>query len=195
MKRILFVCAMEKETKEIIQKLNLIKKEEYYEKDNIRLLITGIGKQKTAISLATYLAKQKNYPKLVINVGFAGSTDIQIGTWVQIEKAYNYEWNIPKEERFEMLEGGSQELIRINSKIERVPCYSSESFVTETFLKGHIAFDMELHSISLLCDKYKIPLISLKKISDNLSIEKYYETVEEKLELASVVDLLQEIIK
>ncbi len=188
MKNILITCAMEKEATKIAKKLELklekakenIFKSENNKEKNITLLITGIGKQLTAINLTKYLCENEK-PDMVINIGYAGSTDIQVGKWVNISRVYNYEWEIPGEEKYVMLAGGSQKLELLdNSEIEKVECYSSESFVTETDIEEHVAFDMELHSISLLCEMYEIPLISLKKISDNLSLNKYYENLEEK---------------
>lgn len=209
-KNVLIICAMKKEAIRIAEKLkleeieeNLFKstkckhmEEELYNKNNkdsnITLLITGIGKQLTAINLTQYLCRNEK-PDLIINIGYAGSTDIQVGKWVNISRVYNYEWEIPGEEKYVMLAGGSQKLELLdNSEIEKVECYSSESFVTETDIEEHVAFDMELHSISLLCEMYEIPLISLKKISDNLSLDKYYENLEEKevFELESCLDYL-----
>lgn len=209
-KNILIICAMKKEAIRIAERLkleeieeNLFKstkckhmEEELYNKNNkdsnITLLITGIGKQLTAINLTQYLCRNEK-PDLIINIGYAGSTDIQVGKWVNISRVYNYEWEIPGEEKYVMLAGGSQKLELLdNSEIEKVECYSSESFVTETDIEEHVAFDMELHSISLLCEMYEIPLISLKKISDNLSLDKYYENLEEKevFELESCLDYL-----
>ena len=102
MKNILFVCAMKKEAVLIAEKLELKKVEEdLYTKDNISLLITGIGKQKTAISLTKYLCKNLK-PELIINVGYAGSTNISVGSWVNITRSYNYEWEIPGEEKYKM---------------------------------------------------------------------------------------------
>ena len=196
MKNILFICAMEKEAKQIAEKLEMkeINKNLYEnENDNKRLLITGIGKQLTAINLTQYLSNNSK-PDLIINIGFAGSTDIPIGKWVNISRVYNYEWEIPGEEKYVMLAGGSQKLeVLENSNIEQVECYSSESFVTETDLEEHIAFDMELHSIALICDLYEIPLLSLKKISDNLSLGDYYENLnkEDVFELVSCLDFFK----
>lgn len=196
MKNILFICAMEKEAKQIAEKLEMkeINKNLYENKnENKRLLITGVGKQLTAINLTQYLSNNSK-PDLIINIGFAGSTDIPIGKWVNISRVYNYEWEIPGEEKYVMLAGGSQKLeVLENSNIEQVECYSSESFVTETELEEHVAFDMELHSISLICDLYEIPLLSLKKISDNLSLGDYYENLnkEDVFELVSCLDLLK----
>lgn len=193
MKNILFVCAMKKEAIRIAEKLEMNQiNENLYVSNNIKLLITGIGKQLTAINLTEYLSKNEK-PDLIINVGYAGSTDIQVGKWVNISRVYNYEWEIPGEEKYVMLAGGSQKLELIdNTNIEKVECYSAECFVTETDIDEHVAFDMELHSISLICDLYEIPLMSLKKISDNLSIENYYENIEEKdvFELESCLEIL-----
>ena len=56
MKEILIICAMEKESKTIAQELKLQKvTETIFRKNNISLLISGIGKQKTAINLTKYL--------------------------------------------------------------------------------------------------------------------------------------------
>ena len=104
MKNVLIICAMEKEAKSIANKLNLIKTaENIYKNENIKLLISGIGKQRTAISLAEFLCVNKK-PDLIINIGYAGSTDIPVGKWVNITRCYNYEWEIPGEEKYVMLD-------------------------------------------------------------------------------------------
>ena len=92
---------------------------------------------------------------------------------------------------------GSQKLESLKNKdIERVECYSAECFVIETDITEHVAFDMELHSIYMICCKYDIELISLKKVSDNLRLENYYENIkmEEVMELTSGLSYLKEII-
>jgi len=195
MKNILIVCAMEKEGKQIAEKLQmqLISDNLYENKEkNQKLLITGMGKQFTAINLTKCLCNIEK-PDLIINIGYAGSTDIPIGKWVNISRAYNYEWEVPGEEKYVMLAGGSQQLELLdNNEIEKVECYTSESFVTQTDIEEHVAFDMELHSISLICYLNEIPLMSLKKISDNLSLDDYYENLskDEIFELTSGVELL-----
>lgn len=56
---------------------------------------------------------------------------------------------------------------------------------------------MELHSVSLLADLYNIPLVSLKKVSDNLSMDDYYKTVEDNrlMELESSVKFIEKFLK
>ena len=200
MKNILFVCAMEKEGRQIAEKYAMKEiGERLFESEDgsKRLLVTLIGKQFTAMNLTKYLCNNVK-PDLIINVGYAGSTDIEIGKWVNISRVYNYEWEIPGEEKYVMLLGGSQKLELIgdscvNDNIEVVECYTSESFVTETDIEEHVAFDMELHSISLICDLNDIPLLSLKKISDNLSLNDYYGGLnkDEVFELVSCVELVE----
>lgn len=185
---------MEKEAESIASKLNLINEEEnLYRKENITLLISGIGKQRTAICLTKYLCKNEK-PSIIINIGYAGSTDIPVGKWVNITRSYNYEWEIPGEEKYSMLECGNQKLeVLKNEEIEKVECYSAECFVVETDIDEHVAFDMELHSIAIVCDEFKIPLYSIKKISDNLDIKDYYENISKDniFELDSCLEILR----
>lgn len=211
MKKVLFVIAMEKEAKDIARKLELneIKndknnnyKSKIFRKENISLLITGIGKQQTAINLTQYLENNKeNFPDTIINVGYVGSTNTKIGAWVSVDKIYNYEWNIPGEQRYS-IDGFKDKngIIKVikNKQVKVLPCYSAESFVTSTDIKDDVIFDMELHSIYLVCQMYNIKeLISLKKVSDNLSLEDYYNNIDMKkvMELESCLELLDNFVK
>lgn len=203
MKNILYVIAMEKEAKDIAKKLELEKVEEnknlqIYRNKNITLLIAGIGKQLTAINLTKYLenCEEENKPDLIINLGYVGSTNTKIGTWVNVIKSYNYEWYIPGEQKH-IIDGFDADIIKTinNSEIQKLPCYSAESFVTKTHIKEDVIFDMELHSIYMICCLYNIELISLKKVSDNLNLDDYYKNIDMKeiMELTSGVTLLENI--
>ena len=220
MKNILIHCAMKKEGIQIAKALNLINDKKYdsdlqikniKENDNyiilksdkkidndnetkITILITGIGKQKTAIGLTKYLC-ENDKPDLIINLGYAGSVNCKIGSYVSINKSYNLEWDIQGEQKYSMDDLGGQDLITIE-ELEKLPCYSAESFVNSTDIKENVVFDMELHSVSLLADLYNIPLISIKKISDNLSIKDYYKTIDnnELFELESSLKYIKKYI-
>lgn len=199
MKKILFVIAMQKEATKIAEELKLNKiTENQYSRDNITLIITGVGKQQTAIGLVSYLENNKeNKPDIIINMGYVGSTNSKIGQWVNVNASYNYEWNIPGEERYTIIGYDKEKISTLdNANIKILPCYSAESFVTSTDIKEDVVFDMELHSIYMICCKYDIELISLKKVSDNLSLENYYENIkmEEVMELTSGLSYLKEII-
>ena len=189
----LYCIAMEKEAIQIAEKLGLEKiSNEIYRKENTSLLITGIGKQRTAISLTKYIC-ENGKPDKIINIGYAGSTILEIGKWYCVSYSMNYEWEIPGEEKYDMLDYGFKKLDKVD-KLEDKPCYSAECFVTDTDLEEECLFDMELHSISILCDKYDIPLVSIKKVSDNLSFDGYYENLKDKniFELTSGLDILKD---
>lgn len=195
MKQILFVIAMEKEATDIAKKLDLKKENnKLYRKDNITLIITGIGKQQTAINLTQYLEKCDKKPDIIINIGYAGSTNSKIGEWINVNKSYNYEWNIPGEQKY-IVENFDEDRVKVlkNIEIKKIPCYSAESFVTSTDIKEDVVFDMELHSIYLICCIYDIDLICLKKVSDNLNLEDYYKNIDMKniMELTSGLDYLK----
>ena len=223
MKNILIHCAMQKEGMQIAKALNLTKKDKKetntskrneekndtklidnfitiysncIEEENIKLnlIITGIGKQKTAIGLTKYLC-ENDKPDLIINIGYAGSVNCKIGSFVSINKSYNLEWDIPGEQKYSMDDLGRQDLITID-ELENLPCYSAECFVNSIDIKENVIFDMELHSVSLLADLYNIPLVSLKKISDNLSMDDYYKTIDdsELFELESSIKYIKKLI-
>ena len=180
MKQILFVIAMKKEATDIAEKLELEKiNENIYRKYNISLIITGIGKQQTAINLTRYLENCEIKPDLIINMGYVGSTNSKIGEWVNVSKSYNYEWKIPGEQQY-TVEEFNDDRIKTLENIKKLPCYSAESFVTHTDIKDDVLFDMELNSIYIICCMYKIDLISLKKVSDNLSLDDYYKNIDMK---------------
>ena len=166
------------------------------EEKNIKLnlIITGIGKQKTAIGLTKYLC-ENDKPNLIINIGYAGSVNCKIGNWISISKSYNLEWNIPGEQKYSMDDLGGQDLVTID-ELEKLPCYSAECFVNSTDIKENVIFDMELHSVSLLADLYNIPLASLKKVSDNLSMEDYYKTIDNSklFELESSIKYIKKLM-
>ena len=223
MKNILIHCAMQKEGMQIAKALNLTKKDKKetntskgneekndiklidnfitiysncIEEENIKLnlIITGIGKQKTAIGLTKYLC-ENDKPDLIINIGYAGSVNCKIGSWISINKSYNLEWNIPGEQKYSMDDLGRQDLVTID-ELENLPCYSAECFVNSTDIKENVIFDMELHSVSLIADLYNIPLVSLKKVSDNLSMDDYYKTIDnsELFELESSIKYIKKLI-
>lgn len=199
MKKILFVIAMQKEATKIAKELTLKQiTENQYSKENITLIITGVGKQQTAMGLVSYLENNKeNKPDIIINMGYVGSTNSKIGQWVNVNKSYNYEWNIPGEEKYTIIGYDKEKISTLdNANIKILPCYSAECFVTSTDIKEDVVFDMELHSIYMICCKYDIELISLKKVSDNLSLENYYENIkmEDVMELTSGLSYLKEII-
>jgi len=186
---------MEKESEKIAKALNMEKIEKLYkakiDETTITLITTGIGKQKTAIGLVKYLENNEK-PDLIINIGYVGSTDTPIGTWINVNRSYNLEWNIPDEEKYSM-DIGNQEL-KLIPELENIPCYTAECFVTKTDIKEKVLFDMELHSVCLIADIYKTPVASIKQVSDNLSLNNYYKNIDNILKLEDGVKYIKKYI-
>ena len=202
MNNILIHCAMEKEADKLVKKLNLKEKvneniEKVYEgkieNTILDLIITGIGKQKTAIGVTKYLCENKK-PDYIINIGYAGSTNLEIGKWISISQSYNLEWEILGEEKYNML--GINNKLEVIKELESLPCYSAEKFVTKTDIKDSVLFDMELYSLTLISNIYNIKLISLKKVSDNLNMDDYYKNIKKEnvMELESSLKYIQKYI-
>lgn len=195
MKNVLIHCAMEKESEKIAKALNMEKIEKLYkakiDETTITLITTGIGKQKTAIGLVKYLENNEK-PDLIINIGYVGSTDTPIGTWINVNRSYNLEWNIPDEEKYSM-DIGNQEL-KLIPELENIPCYTAECFVTKTDIKEKVLFDMELHSVCLIADIYKTTVASIKQVSDNLSLNNYYKNIDNILKLEDGVKYIKKYI-
>ena len=158
------------------------------------------SKDKKLGEITKYI-EENSKPDIIINMGYVGSTNEKIGSWINVNKSYNYEWNIPGEQRY-IIENnneklGNQELELIeNDKIKKIPCYTAESFVTSTDITEEVLFDMELHSLAIICDIYKIKLLSLKKVSDNLSLSGYYDNLDKKeiFELTSGLEFIKDML-
>lgn len=123
-------------------------------------LVMGIGASNVIKSLC-------EVPKgtTVVNIGFAGSTDISIGSVSLVSTT----WRLKNEEFvFDDYHHGYQ------LSEEGLPCYTSNSFVTSTDLEGSILFDMELNYIAA----FPLNLIgAIKIVSDNLCLEAYRHTI------------------
>ena len=67
------------------------------------------------------------------------------------------------------------------------------TFQESNNIQDDVLFDMELNSIYIICCMYKMDLISLKKVSDNLSLDDYYKNIDMKevMELTSGLELLR----
>lgn len=124
------------------------------------LLVMGIGASNVIHALCE-LPKDTH----VVNIGFAGSTDLPIGSVSLVSTT----WRLKNELfRFEDYHHGYQ------LSEEGLPCYTSNSFVTSTDMQGSILFDMELNYIAA----FPLKLIgAIKIVSDNLCLESYKHTI------------------
>lgn len=132
---------------------------EEYGFSNNPILITGVG----GVNVVNAL---KDLPRdtHILNIGYAGSNTLEIGTSVSVGRVHTYH---PKAE--------FSETESYNLTIGTHTCYTSTDFVTQCDFKEPCVFDMELAFICALGFKQ---VRSIKVVSDNLSIEQYENTVD-----------------
>lgn len=134
-----------------------------------KIIITGVG----AINI---MNATRSIPKdaLVVNVGYAGSSNFEIGTWVDVTEARLHHPKVTYSEPTLLLSVRAQELgikQEAMDKMKQAVCYSGVDFVTESCFRD-CAFDME---ITFIAAQGFTRLCSLKYVSDNLDIHAYRE--------------------
>ena len=129
---------------------------------NEPILITGVGGMNVLNAL-------KNIPKdkLIINIGYAGSNNLNIGTRVAVSvvKTLHEKANFTEQSKCCYVQTKNVDVV--------APCYTSTDFVTKTKIKEDCVFDMELAFICSLFDN----VWAIKVVSDNLNKKQYKEKI------------------
>ncbi len=170
---ILIVTAMPKEANKIIEKYNLKKqKENFYQNENISLIITDVGRNNVTKTLLELLNTYNMKESIIINIGLAGSNNLNIGEIVEINNSYGYHFDLtPFGDKLYHTTNSPFKLDTIN-ELKQIDCYTSDGFVQETNIKETCVFDMELNAITLFPHK---KIHSIKIVSDTLSANAYKE--------------------
>lgn len=122
------------------------------------VIITGVGYGNVYKALANLPRGTK-----ILNIGYAGSNNIPIGTVCHIGECRSYHPNVKFNEAVYLLQTGDY------------ICYSSNDFVLHTDIEESVLFDMELYAILSMGF---VNVEAIKIVSDNLSL-KEYEKVEQ----------------
>ena len=125
------------------------------------ILFTGVG----AINIIRSLQHLDREAEL-INIGYAGSANFDLGTWVEVTEVRLNHPNVTYKEPELHLPITNHQL-----PITKSVCYTNTDFVLASDYK-YCVFDMELAFIAALGFKH---LRSLKYVSDNLSLHAYHE--------------------
>ena len=125
------------------------------------ILFTGVG----AINIIRSLQHLDREAEL-INIGYAGSANFDLGTWVEVTEVRLNHPNVTYKEPELHLPITNHQL-----PITKSVCYTNTDFVLASDYKDCV-FDMELAFIAALGFKH---LRSLKNVSDNLSLHSYHE--------------------
>ena len=134
-----------------------------------QLIYTGVG----AINIIRSLAGLDRDAE-VYNIGYAGSANFEIGTWVEVTEVRLNHPNVtyPEPElQVSPITNNQSPITNHQSPIIRSVCYTNTDFVLASDYKDCV-FDMELAFIASLGFKQ---LHSLKYVSDNLSLHTYHD--------------------
>ena len=134
-----------------------------------QLIYTGVG----AINIIRSLAGLDRDAE-VYNIGYAGSANFEIGTWVEVTEVRLNHPNVtyPEPElQLSQITNQKSPITNHQSPIIRSVCYTNTDFVLASDYKDCV-FDMELAFIAALGFKQ---LHSLKYVSDNLSLHTYHD--------------------
>ena len=124
--------------------------------DRKNVLITGVGALNVIMAL-----KGLPLDLPILNVGYAGSNHIPVGTCCRIGKVRAYHPIADFEDREYELDGD-------------VPCYTAGDFVTHTDIVEDCVFDMELAYILALGFTN---VTAIKIVSDNLNLREFEKNV------------------
>ena len=134
-----------------------------------QLIYTGVG----AINIIRSLAGLDRDAE-VYNIGYVGSANFEIGTWVEVTEVRLNHPNVtyPEPElQLSPIINHQSPITNHQSPIIKSVCYTNTDFVLASDYKDCI-FDMELAFIASLGFKQ---LHSLKYVSDNLSLHTYHD--------------------
>jgi adenosylhomocysteine nucleosidase len=190
---ILFVAAMKEEVKLFYNQ----------ETENVKVLLTGIGKVNAAMVLADFLAK--NQVEAIYNLGFAGATEpYEVGDLVLIKEAmyHDFDLTIFGHEKgqvpgFPALFLSNDSLVKqIESQFQSIKTgrlLTGDYFMTKKQEKSCI-LDMEGAALYHVAYKNNIPIVSVKIVSDVMGMTDHYQSYK-KFEAQIGAELLHNIFK
>ena len=134
---------------------------------DVPVIYTGVG----AINIIQSLQAIDREAEL-INIGYAGSANFDLGTWVEvIEVRLNHPNVTYPEPKLMLIDETLGVELPLDHETRRAVCYTNTDFVLASDYKDCV-FDMELAFIAALGFKN---LHSLKYVSDNLSLHAYHD--------------------
>ena len=142
--------------------LNQLQEQTGLDLSDAQLIYTGVG----AINIIRSLQNLDREAE-VYNVGYAGSANFDIGTWVEVTEVRLNHPNVTYPEPELRLSSFDSR----HTAVKQAVCYTNTDFVLQSDYKDCV-FDMELAFIAALGFKR---LHSFKYVSDNLSLHAYHD--------------------
>ena len=135
---------------------------EYYK---CREVFPDIECIKTGVGAGNVIKACSDLPKgtRIINIGYAGSNNVEIGTVSPVSDSFRYtDGNYKFDDHANPL----------HLSDEGLPCYTGNSFFTESDRTEPTLYDMELNYIASFSPHLEL-VASVKIVSDNLSVDDY----------------------
>lgn len=142
------------------------------EKDH--LVISGLGKLNSLMTITEQFQKQNKPIECVINLGTAGSDRIAPGSLVEVTKSYQrdtafFSESIPLQKQTELISVG---------------CGTGDRLEASQGQDPWDIVDMELFALAFYCQRKNIPLVSIKYVTDR-NDDLAYKDWKEQLPIAS----------
>ncbi len=137
--------------------------------DQYHPLIVGIGKVNAAYHLARYL--QSNRPRLIVNLGSAGSHSFPRGEVVCCTQFIQRDMDV-RGLGFRLYEtplSGQEPVLEYGLSVPGLPqgiCGTGDSFEMDHKTDDYNVIDMEAYPLAMIAQKEGIPFLCLKYISD-----------------------------
>ena len=158
-----YILLAEEGERTLIEKAGIPANDEWRD---AKVIYTGVG----AINIIRALQDLPRDARL-LNIGYAGSANFDIGTWVEVTEVRLNHPNVTYAEPvLVMANGRMDEWTKVMTKVRQAVCYTNTDFVLLSDYTDCV-FDMELAFIAALGFKN---LHSLKYVSDNLSLHAYH---------------------
>ncbi|WP_297509486.1 nucleosidase [Flavobacterium sp.] len=137
--------------------------------DGQNILFTGIGKVQATYALSKILGSQR--PKLIINLGSAGSSHFPKGTVVNCRQFVQRDMDVRGLgfEQYETPLSGIPSVLEYGEIFDGLPqavCGTGDSFEMEQGNTSYTVVDMEAYALAYIAQQEKIPFLCLKYISD-----------------------------
>ena len=139
-----------------------------------RFHFTGIGRENATRSIIDFVTRHQGEDYTIVNVGTVGSHAFPVGTILSIDEIVSAGSFFNE---FQMLPAHFP--LPPELDVPHATLYSSDSFVApEVYTQEHLAamkrqaqcFDMESSALFTVAERFGIPYVSFKIVSDNLDI-------------------------
>ena len=120
---------------------------------------------KTGVGAGNVIKACCNLPKgtRIINIGYAGSNNVEIGTVSLVSDTFRY-----TDGKYKFFDHANP----LHLSNEGLPCYTGNSFFTESGRTEPTLYDMELNYIASFSPHLEL-VAAIKIVSDNLSVDTF----------------------